>query len=74
MLCLVEFKVHLMTPDSVSKSDSDAASDSESEDWTQSHSHSPSCCMDGMEMKLEGQVLCGALVCNSHSPIPNRDL
>ena len=39
---------------------------------SQSHSHPVE--LIGLEVKLEGQVLCGTLVCNSHSPTPNHDL
>jgi hypothetical protein len=52
------------------KSDSDAASNSD----PQSQSYSHPVALMGLEVKLEGQVLHGALVCNSHSPIPNHDI
>ena len=42
--------------------------------YPQSQSHSHPVALMGLEVKLEGQVLCGALVCSSHSPIPNHDL
>ena len=41
---------------------------------TLSQSHSHPVVFIGLEVKLEGQVLCGALVCNSYSPTPNHDL
>ena len=41
---------------------------------TLSKRHSHPVVLIGLEVKLEGQVLCGALVCNSHSPTPNHDL
>ena len=42
--------------------------------WPQSQSHSHPVAWMGLEVKFEGQVLCGTLVCNSHSPIHKHDL
>ena len=41
--------------------------------WPQSQSHGHPVAWMGLEVKLEGPVLCGVLVCNSYSPIPNHD-
>ena len=40
--------------------------------WPQSQSHSHPAALMGLEVKLEEQVLCGTLVCNSHSPMTYR--
>ena len=41
---------------------------------TPSQSHSHPVVLIGLEVKMEGQVLCGALVCNNHLPTANHDL
>ena len=42
--------------------------------WPQSQSYLDLVVLMKLVVKLEEQVLCGILVCNSHSPIPNHGL